>query len=132
MACLMTKRDDRGNTALHYAYDFDQPEIRSLLKENGLSFKNARNWRGLVPCQQLHDYFFDDSLSESEDEEAEGFMSLEDYRAQKMKENIKTLQEDLNKTVQGFFRPSSQADKMMSEGSEISEKKEEDIDTLKI
>lgn len=62
----MYKRDNRGNTPLHYSYDFDQPEVRSLLKENGLYFKNARNWRGLVPSQMLHDYFFDDSVSDSE------------------------------------------------------------------
>jgi ankyrin repeat protein len=35
---ILLHRDERGNTALHYAYDLDQPEVRSLLKQNGLFF----------------------------------------------------------------------------------------------
>jgi hypothetical protein len=30
--------DNFGNTQLHYAYDYDLPEIRSMLKEQGLFF----------------------------------------------------------------------------------------------
>ena len=37
--CKQVKAADyQGNTLLHYSYDYDLPDIRSLLKEHGLFF----------------------------------------------------------------------------------------------
>lgn len=56
--------DQLGNTFLHYAYDYDLTEIRSLLKENGLFFTRMRNNKGMIPRQMLHDDYFESSAEE--------------------------------------------------------------------
>jgi hypothetical protein len=52
---------------LHYAYDYDLPEIRSLLKEHGLFFFQKRNNKGMIPRQMMHD----DNFSSTDSEEDE-------------------------------------------------------------
>lgn len=59
------------NNCLHYAYMIDLPEVRQILRDNGLMEERATrlNRRGQIPTKLRHYTKAEDSNEETEDED---------------------------------------------------------------
>ena len=64
-------KDHADNNCLHYCYMIDLPEVRQILRENGLFNERAQklNRRGQLPTQLRHYSKAEDSNEESEENE---------------------------------------------------------------